>query len=108
FKLPFLSWIPESLRSPYVRAAKRGPAYDCLLPTRGGLLALVRDAGLEAEEQTIATMRAMLELERLRRAVRAVLAAPEPPLELLLPVNPTMIFLLRKAGHRAPTGSPST
>ena len=35
FRLPFLSWVPRRFADPYVRVARRGTHYDCLLPTRG-------------------------------------------------------------------------
>lgn len=97
FKLPLLSWIPERLRSPYVRLARRGAGYDCDLPTRRRVHELVVAAGLRAEEQTIEAMRSMARIEQPGRALRLVLEAPDPLLRALLPVNPTMIFLLAAA-----------
>ena len=94
FRLPFLSWIPERLRDPYVRAARRGERYDCNLPTRGRAAALFRAAGFDHEEVTVPAMRVLNELEEPSLPVRALCGAPEPVLRMLLPVNPTMIFLL--------------
>jgi SAM-dependent methyltransferase len=95
FRLPFLSWLPRPLRDPYVRAARRGSRYDCNLPTRGRAERLFAEAGFEHEEVTIAAMRALKEIEAPSLPLRLLCAAPEPVLHALLPVNPTMIFLLR-------------
>jgi SAM-dependent methyltransferase len=95
FRLPFLSWIPRPLRDPYVRAARRGSGYDCNLPTRGQAERLFAEAGFEHEEVTIAAMRALREIEAPSLPLRLLCAAPEPALRALLPINPTMIFLLR-------------
>lgn len=95
FRLPFLSWIPTRLRDPYVRAAGRGSRYDCNLPTRSGLTGLFGEAGLTWHDATVAAMRVYAELEQLSTPVRLVCGAPAPVPRALLPLNPTMIFLLR-------------
>lgn len=94
FRLPFLSWLPKGLRDPYVRAARRGSHYDCNLPTRGQAKGLFSESGFEHEEVTIPAMRALNEIESPSLAVRLLCAAPQPVLRSLLPLNPTMIFLL--------------
>jgi hypothetical protein len=95
FRLPFLSWVPRRFADPYVRVARRGTQYDCLLPTRGRAERLFAQAGFEHEEVTIAAMRVYRDLEDLSLPVRLLCGAPAPLLRLLGPVNPTMIFLLR-------------
>ncbi len=97
FRLPFLSWLPERLRDPYVRAARRGAHYDCNLPTREQAVRLFGESGFGHEEVTIPAMRALKEIEAPSLLVRLLCAAPTPVLRMLLPVNPTMIFLLRPA-----------
>jgi ubiquinone/menaquinone biosynthesis C-methylase UbiE len=94
FRLPFLSWIPARLRDPYVRAAHRGTHYDCNLPTRGQATRLFDEAGFGYREATIAAMRVLRELETMSAATRLLCSAPDPLLRALLPLNPTMIFLL--------------
>jgi SAM-dependent methyltransferase len=95
-RLPLVSWLPAPLRSPYVRLARRGDFYDCELPTRGGLLRLAAEAGLDAEERT---QDALLEVGRLERpplSARLVLRAPAPLRRVLLRLSPTLVFLLRR------------
>ena len=41
-------------------------------------------------------MRVLRELETMSVATRVLCSAPEPVLRALLPLNPTMIFLLRR------------
>jgi SAM-dependent methyltransferase len=94
FRLPFLSWIPARLRDPYVRAAHRGTHYDCNLPTRGQATRLFDEAGFGYREATIPAMRVLRELETMSAATRLLCSAPDPLLRALLPLNPTMIFLL--------------
>ena len=73
-----------------------GSHYDCNLPTRGQATRLFSEAGFRHEEATIAAMRVLRELETMSVATRMLCSAPEPVLRALLPLNPTMIFLLRR------------
>jgi SAM-dependent methyltransferase len=95
-RLPFLSWLPRTLRSPYVRLARRGSRYDCELPTRRGLRGLLAQAGLKGSERTVEAMRVMSVVEQRTGLVGAILRAPSWLLRLLTPVNPTIVYLLRK------------
>ena len=52
FRLPFLSWLPPTARSAYVRMTDRGTVYDCAPLTRPGLRHLSRQAGLVGEDVT--------------------------------------------------------
>ena len=94
FRLPFLSWIPAALRDPYVRAAHRGSHYDCNLPTRGQATRLFAETGFRHQDATIEAMRVLRELETMSTATRLLCSAPAPVLRGLLPLNPTMIFIL--------------
>lgn len=96
FRLPFLSWLPARLRTPYVRLAGRGKHYDCDLPSRSELLELLAASPLRHEELTIEAMRELAAIERPGALTRRILTAPEGSLRRLLPVIPTMVFLLRK------------
>ena len=96
FRLPFLSWVPRSLRDPYVRLAGKGEFYDCNLPTRESLERLFREAGFAHREVTIDAMRAMDRVESPSGLTGRVLRAPDGVLRALLPVVPTTIYLLSK------------
>ena len=51
FKLPLLSWIPQSLRSSYVRLISRGKVYDGFPPSHYELISLFREAKLSYAKQ---------------------------------------------------------
>jgi hypothetical protein len=97
FRLPFLSWLPNKLGDTYVRMARKGTHYDCNLPTRKKVTDLFAEAGFASEDVTVPAMRLYAALEELGPFARTMCAAPTPVLRLLLPLNPTMIFLLRPA-----------
>jgi ubiquinone/menaquinone biosynthesis C-methylase UbiE len=96
FRLPFLSWLPSGLRDPYVRLARKGEFYDCNLPTRGSLERLFADAGFTYRELTIDAMRAMDRVESPSGLTGRILRAPDGVLRALMPVVPTMVYLLSK------------
>ena len=95
FRLPFLSWIPGRLRTPYVRLARRGPVYDCDLPTRNAVLALVREAGFDVEELELEAVTSLAELEG-GALPRLFARVPDTALRALVPVFPTVVLFLRK------------
>jgi hypothetical protein len=95
-RLPLLSWLPRPLRSPYVRAARRGAFYDCELPTRRRLRALCREAGLDAEERTLDALDELARSEEPSRAARLALNVPAPLRRVLAPLSPTLVYLLRR------------
>jgi glycosyltransferase involved in cell wall biosynthesis len=95
FRLPFLSWLPARLRTPYVRLARRGRVYDCDLPTRGAVLALVREAGFSVEELELEALTGLAELEG-GALPRLFSRAPDAALRALMPVVPTVVLFLRK------------
>jgi ubiquinone/menaquinone biosynthesis C-methylase UbiE len=96
FRLPFLSWLPPSLRSPYVSLTRRGDTYDCDPPSHRELVELLDGVGLAYTERTFEAMRAMARIETPRWPVRRLLEAPERILRVLHPVIPIMIFLVRR------------
>ncbi len=52
FKLPFLSWLPPSLRDSYVRIAGRGDWFDVQPLTYGGIESLATSVGLTCVDLT--------------------------------------------------------
>jgi SAM-dependent methyltransferase len=101
FGLPFLAWLPEGWRSSYVRLARKGGVYDCNLPSRGGLSALIAETGMLSHDCTVEAMRVMAEVESPGRAARAMLTAPAGVLRAVRPFIPAMVFLLQKPGPEA-------
>lgn len=100
YRLPFLSWIPERLRSPYVRMTRRGNFYDCRLLGHSELMNLFRAAGLVCEDRTVDAMRVMARVESTGMVMQWMLKAPALLLRLARPVIPTMIFIGTRADSR--------
>lgn len=96
FRLPLLSWLPQRLRSSYVRLTGRGEVYDCNPPGHFELISLFREAGLSYVQQSFEGMRMMADVESVSFPSRFVLNLPKLFLRQLYPIIPTMIFLLRR------------
>jgi len=96
FGLPFLSWLPPSLRSAYVRAARRGDRYDCLPPGPLEMDRMIAESGLISCRLTSDAIRIMPSVERVGIASRAFARMPRIVHRITYPIMPTMIFLLRR------------
>src|ERR1700754_37969 len=77
FRLPFLSWLPRSLRTMYVQASGRGSVYDCEPLTLTKLNSLIMDAGLIGENASVRAFRAVMDIEK-PRSLPLVIAAKLP------------------------------
>lgn len=98
FRLPLLSWLPQSLSDSYVRLAQRGTHYDCRPLSHGQATRLFTLAGLEWADATIEAIRTTLEIEHPGHAVLSRAARiPDALLRVFMPVIPTMIFRLRRS-----------
>jgi SAM-dependent methyltransferase len=75
-RLPFLSWLPEWLRSPYVRAAGRGAGYDCRPVSKRELFSLAAEAGLNVRDVSDVMLRVHGEMESQGLSRRVILAMP--------------------------------
>lgn len=98
YRLPVLSWLPQTLADRYLRALGRGSYYDCRPLSHGQAVRLFARAGFATDDMTVAAIRLTLEIEfprsRLLAAVRR--HVPDFLLRLCMPMIPTMIFRLRK------------
>ncbi len=94
FRLAFLSWVPSSVRSAYLRLSRRGAFYDCNPPSHRRLVGLFRAARLRHEQFTFKAMRIMAAVEDPPPWTRRLLVAPVFLQALLYPVIPTMVFIL--------------
>jgi SAM-dependent methyltransferase len=93
FKLPLLSWLPDGSRSAYVRIARRGEQYDCWPLTRGRLVRLLEEGGLEATDVSREAIEALIDEERPSGAVRGLALASRFLYPIARPVLPSFIFL---------------
>ncbi|WP_426688987.1 class I SAM-dependent methyltransferase [Rhodanobacter ginsengiterrae] len=97
YRLAFLSWLPHAWRTPYLRLAGKGSAYDCEPLQMGQVERLFRDAGLDGRNLCIDALRATLEIERPKSLSAAVLRhIPDRALLPLRRIIPTLIYRFRR------------
>ncbi len=99
YSLPFLSWLPEAWRTPYLRAMHRGENYDCRPLTMPHLERLLGDAGLKYRNLSVEALRVTFEIERPgSRGARLLRILPDTPLRLLRRIIPTLIYEFHRPG----------
>lgn len=64
YGLRFLSWLPRSLRTPYLRWRKKGSFYDCEPLTLSEMDSLIGQSGLVAQHLEIEALRFVLASEK--------------------------------------------
>jgi SAM-dependent methyltransferase len=99
YKVPLLSWLPERMRSPYLRLTGRGSVYDCNPLGYRDLLRLFRRTGLRHADRTTQAMRIMARTEGRGGLTGRLLEAPGWFIAVMRPVIPTMVFLLFSDSH---------
>ena len=97
FRLAFLSWLPPSLRTPYLRLMRRGSVYDCNPLTLPRLNAMLSEAGFCWRHVEVEALRYMLTNEKLR-GPGAWLAhwLPDAWLALARPIIPTLACRIQR------------
>jgi ubiquinone/menaquinone biosynthesis C-methylase UbiE len=97
YQLPFLSWLPANLRSPYLRISGKGTHYDCRPLSARSFEKLARAAGLFATSLVLPALSEVLGKEAHSPLLSsAVSLVPTAILERFAAFSPTLIFLLRK------------
>ena len=94
FRLPFLSWVPESWRSGYVRAFRKGDHYDCRPVGYRELNRMLGEAGLGFEHLEVEAVRLIGESERAGFLSTTARRIPNSLLAPLQPVSPTLVCKL--------------
>ncbi|WP_114241715.1 bifunctional 2-polyprenyl-6-hydroxyphenol methylase/3-demethylubiquinol 3-O-methyltransferase UbiG [Dyella sp. C9] len=93
FRVPLLSWLPRSWRSPYLRLAGKGEHYDCEPLTMGRAERLIEAAGLHYANVGLAALRATVSIERpAGPVIRWLAGMPDGLLKPGLPIMPTLIY----------------
>lgn len=101
FHLPFLSWLPRGMRTPYVRLAGRGDFYDCELLSLPALERLLDGTSLEYRNRSIEALRATLDIEHAGQvATRAVARMPDAMLRPFRRAIPTHIYTFAHGRRR--------
>jgi SAM-dependent methyltransferase len=93
YKLAFLSWLPRSLRSGYLRMRKGGDFYDCEPLAVRELEALLRETEFRYDNLCVPSVRATVDIELSGTlAGRAVTAMPDGLISAFRGLIPTLIF----------------
>lgn len=96
YKLIFLSWLPRSMRSYYLRLLNRGNRYDCEPLTVNKLEKLLGEAGFVYRNLSTKALKETLAIEKNHSAIaNAVGNIPNRFLDQLSCINPTLIYQLR-------------
>jgi SAM-dependent methyltransferase len=97
YRLAFLSWLPKTMRTPYLQLRNRGSHYDCEPLTLGQIECLLNDAGLEGcnkcPEATIMTLQIERPSSFLTKLFQKI---PIPFIGLFNQVNPTLIYKIHR------------
>ncbi|MGN6655444.1 MAG: methyltransferase domain-containing protein [Rhodanobacter sp.] len=95
FKLRFLSWLPRSWRSPYLRMMRKGDVYDCEPLQMRQLERMLDAAGFCYRNVCVEAWRVTLEIEQPRSlAAQVMRATPDGVLAPFRRIIPTLIYRL--------------
>lgn len=100
YRLAFLSWLPRSWRSIYLRMAGRGEYYDCEPLEMRQLERMLLEQGFDFQNQCIPALRLIFQIERPdSRFGRLLASVPDFLLRPLLGIVPTLIYTIRLSGN---------
>jgi SAM-dependent methyltransferase len=94
YRLAFLSWLPPSLRSPYLRMRGKGDFYDCVPLEMGEIERMFRTVGFAYQNVCVEALRETLSIERPSGASRWLRHVPGKIWTALRPLIPTLIYVL--------------
>lgn len=97
YGLAFLSWLPASLRSRYLKFRGKGDFYDCVPLEMGSLEGMLGDSGFSFRNACVDALYETLAIERPNGILRSLGLVPRWVWQRLRPVIPTLIYVLRKA-----------
>lgn len=105
YRLPFLSWLPRRIRSPYLRLCRHVKHYDCEPLTQFALETLLDDAGFSYRNLCVEAFRETLHIENSHGLLTAFAARlPDTVLGAMTGIIPTLIYELthETVAHRLP------
>lgn len=95
YKLKFLSWLPHSMRTRYLRWSGKGEYYDCEPLEPAQLERLLKLAGMNFENKSLPATRVTFELEKPNNiATKLLRKLPDSVLKPFKPIIPTLIYRL--------------
>ncbi|MGE7139701.1 methyltransferase domain-containing protein [Luteibacter sp. NPDC031894] len=96
YRLAFLSWLPVSMRSAYLRLFRKGEFYDCVPLAMAELETMLEASGFDYRNVCVEALGETLSIERPVGAGRLLRYVPRAVWERLRPAIPTLIYVLRK------------
>lgn len=97
YHLKFLSWLPHTWRSHYLRWMGKGDFYDCEPLEMGKLEDMMKSANLAHRNLCIEGWKTTLDIERPGRlSTRLLAATPDALLRPLRPIIPTLIYRVER------------
>lgn len=97
YRLPFLSWLPNSIASIYLRLARKGSHYDCAPLSRIEAVALLTEQGFIVADVTLDAIRLVGEIEGGNAIKKLLTRLPKGFWKMFSFFMPTLIFVCRKA-----------
>lgn len=94
FRLPLLTQLPPRLRTPYVRLMRRGPNYDCDIPSPRAVRALAHSSGFAVADVTGEAAAHFRRIENPSIALKMLLKLPDELLRYGLWLAPSKTYLL--------------
>lgn len=96
YRLAFLSWLPPSLASRYVRWRGKNDWYDCRPFAHRELLKTLQSAGFETDDATEEAFRDLLKIEKPdSRLARLLAGLPSWLVRAAVPLMPTFVVICR-------------
>lgn len=97
YKLVFLSWLPEGLRTPYLKLMKKGHFYDCKPLEMKELEGMLINADLMGKNLCVQAIREIYNTEKKLSVINKIMSyVPDRAFNFLLPIIPTLIYSLKK------------
>jgi SAM-dependent methyltransferase len=97
YRVAFLSWLPRSWRSTYLRLLRKGTFYDCEPLTMRIVERMLGETGLRYENICIPALRATAELEESEGGLASWISRiPDRALTHVRGIVPTLIYRFRR------------
>jgi SAM-dependent methyltransferase len=97
YSLAFLSWLPVSMRSGYLRRMRGVSFYDCKPLEMGELECMLGASGLLFSNLGVRAVRTMLDIEGKQGLLRhMIVLLPDSIIAWMNPINPTLIYRIAR------------
>jgi phosphatidylinositol alpha-1,6-mannosyltransferase len=108
YRLPFLSWMPQGWRTPYLRWSGKGELYDCKPLQLHEVEAYLKAAKFVYKNVSIPATKATFLIEKpTSYTTKVIFNAPEALFHLFKPIIPTLIYVLTKNTENSDEPAPA-